>query len=375
MKCTICGQEMTETEDVMCAKEAIQLFNKPHRIEYENIKLYRCPCCTHMQIKNQIADEVYENEYGVDYASWKNVKLSDRFYLNKLSELSREHDTIFEIGCGEGRTLELATEFFDNVVGIEPAQKQANIARHRIKNKGTIINDFFTEKYSLDIKFDAFYSKMVFEHLSKPVEILKNITKLLKPGGVGWINVPNGQRIYDENLYQLFSFVHIQYYTPLSICLMAHKAGLEVLDICSHEGEQSQIIDIDIIVRKPYESRGKFQEQKEQNMRDILKYISTHDNVTIWGAGTKAHKYIELIGSEINIKHIIDKSSVKQGKYISNLMLPIESVSYNIIHESDVIVIFASMYNCEIIDELKGMDYKGRILYFHKGRINQMVLD
>lgn len=367
MNCVVCNTKMIDEENVMCAKENIKLFDKPHNIEYGAVTLYRCPCCTHLQINNVISNDIYEEEYNVDYASWTSVVESDKKYLEKLQTLS-QGECVCEIGCGEGRTLEVATSFFDRVIGIEPAKKQALMAQEKIGKKGVVKNEFFSADTNLEKKVDAFYSKMVFEHLENPKSVLERMFDCLKPGGVGWINVPNGQRIFDQNLYHLFSFVHLQYYTPFSLSLLAHKIGFEIIEIDSHE-DNSEIIDIDIILRKPNANRGKFQEQKDYLKDELKRNIGETDVVTIWGAGIKAHKYIELLDESIHIAHIVDKSESKIGKYISHLNLPIEKISGDIIYSSDVVLIFASMYNDEIICELKDKNFDGKILYFEKGEL------
>ena len=367
MRCCICETVMEKVERVSCAKEAIKVFDIPHKIAYEEVMLFRCPNCSHMSIENCVKNDVYEDEYNVDYSSWELTQKMDEYFLGKMCSLLDRNDNVLEIGCGEGRTLGVASTFFNNVYGIEPATRQAELAKKRVE--GVIINDFFTPKSTLPVKFDAFYSKMVFEHLINPLQILKNVYEYLMPGGVGWINVPNGQKIFNENMYELFSFVHIQYYTPLSINFMLAKAGFEIVELDTHEDMEGEIVEIDVLFKKAEKTCGKFEEQKKIDIDFIKKNISFNDIVTIWGAGTKAHKYIELFDYTNNIKHIIDRNEEKKGKYISKLNIPIEAVSKEIIKESDVIFIFASMYNEDILRTLKIFGFKGKILLFEDGKL------
>ncbi len=372
MKCVVCKSEMYLEESVMCAEENIKLFTRPHTIKYGMARLYRCPVCTHLQIENKISNDIYKEEYNVDYATWNDTKKKDKKYLQKVASLSSGH-CVCEIGCGEGRTLKLATQYFDEVIGVEPAKKQALVAKETIGMKGVIINEFFTATTYLNKKIDAFYSKMVFEHLEDPSIALQRIYDLLQPGGIGWINVPNGQRIYDQNLYYLFSYVHLQYYTPFSLCTLMNRVGFEVIQVDSHE-DNSEIIDIDIIVRKPVLRRGCFHQKQIDLKNEIKKRIDKKDVVTIWGAGTKSHKYINLLDSQIRIQHIVDKSDDKIGLYISQLENPIEKITQDILKQSDVIIIFATMYNYEIISELKSSCFKGKVLYFENGWIEQISI-
>lgn len=380
MQCCVCNQMMEKVENILCAEEAIRVFEEPHTINYRKTMLWRCPNCTHMQIDSAVDGSLYETDYAVDYAAWESVQQKDREYLAKVWELlsggEREKTNFFcvcEIGCGEGRTLEVAKDYFSEVWGIEPAQKQAESAKERMHLvRGRVINDFFTDKYIFEKKFDAIYSKMVFEHLEDPLSIVKNLYSVLLPGGIGWINVPNGQKIYNENLFYMFSGVHIQYYTPLSLSLMFSKAGFEILSVDTHGDNRDEIAEIDILFRKPNGVGGNFNAQKNKLKSKLEQEITDRDIVTIWGAGTKAHKYIHLV-ENVSVRHIIDRSAEKTGRFISHLPIPIEAVTKEVIDESTIIIIFASMFNKEIISNLKSMGYLGKILYFERGDVHAEV--
>lgn len=250
---------MEPIEEVSYAGEAIHVFEKPHHINYYKTMLYRCQICTHMQIENIVDKDIYEDEYTVDYSSWECMKQTDHKYLGKMRDLLHDSEAVIcEIGCGEGRTLQVAEQYFKEVWGIEPAKKQADIARYRVGSHGgkTIINDYFTENYVFPKLFNAFYSKMVFEHLENPLLILKNIYMQMKAGGIGWINVPNAQKIYNEKLYYLFSSVHIQYYTPLSLAMLLSKAGFEILSIDTDDILVKELVEINVLFRKPINKGG-----------------------------------------------------------------------------------------------------------------------
>lgn len=370
MKCCICGTNMRSIDYIQCADEAIHVFEKPHKIKFEMTMLYKCSNCSHMQIEKRVNDEIYAEEYNVDYSSWKQMQDTNDNYFKKMVSLLENNDNILEVGCGDGRSLEQAKKYFKNIYGIEPAIKQAEIARKRFSDPNdVVITDFFTENSKLPKMFNAFYSKMVFEHLENPLEILKNVYNYLVPGAIGWLNVPNGQKIYSENLWQLFSFVHLQYYTPTSLTYMLNKTGFDIIEMDTHEDSEGEIYDIDVIIKKREKSCGQFSMQKEKDIQKIKELLAPLDKVTLWGAGTKSHKYAELFDSNINISHIVDSNSGKTGKYISGISIPIELVNGGIIAESNAIVILASMYNKEIIQELQKYKFHGKVFFFEKGNI------
>ena len=101
-----------------------------------------------------------------------------------------------------------------------------------------------------------------------------------------------------------------------------------------------------------------------------LEYLAqSSENIIVWGAGVKAHTYSGLI-ENIEIAHIVDSSVEKKGKYISGIDIPIELVTQEIVEQSDAVIIFATSYKDEIIQELKcKYSYKGKILYFDNNDI------
>ena len=65
------------------------------------------------------------------------------------------------------------------------------------------------------------------------------------------------------------------------------------------------------------------------------------------------------------VKHLLDFSAEKAGKFVTGIPVPVEQVSEQTVRNSPVIVIFASSYNEEIIQRLrKNEGYQGEIIYF-----------
>ncbi len=60
-------------------------------------------------------------------------------------------------------------------------------------------------------------------------EAVRYAYDILNEGGVGLINVPNGQQIFEEGLYHQINWEHINYFTPYSLALLCNSAGFEIL--------------------------------------------------------------------------------------------------------------------------------------------------
>lgn len=103
--------------------------------------------------------------------------------------------SILEIGCGVGAQTEILLNRFPDcqVTGVEINETQIRTAQAYLKSK-----DFTQERYELhqtdankmsfeDNSFDSIYICWVLEHLSSPIEVLKEAYRVLKPGGIIYI--------------------------------------------------------------------------------------------------------------------------------------------------------------------------------------------
>jgi len=67
----------------------------------------------------------------------------------------------------------------------------------------------------------------VFEHVPRPIETLRHMRDLLKPGGMLFIEVPNTS---DLNMfYDLLLFEHLYHFTPETLAWLLSREGFEVV--------------------------------------------------------------------------------------------------------------------------------------------------
>ena len=142
----------------------------------------------------------YINKYQKEIDYW-NLIFDEK--LNFLeTKIKRKNKSIFDLGSGSGYFLKRAKEKGWNVDGIEPNLVAAN---HSKKIGIPVINDFFE---NIDInkmkKFDSINLFDVLEHVTNPIQLLKNCHKLLRSNGIIIIEVPNDynplQKIVQESL-------------------------------------------------------------------------------------------------------------------------------------------------------------------------------
>jgi 2-polyprenyl-3-methyl-5-hydroxy-6-metoxy-1,4-benzoquinol methylase len=95
---------------------------------------------------------------------------------------------LLDIGCGDGAYIQMLSRQGWQVVGLEPDEKAAKLAQQ----KGMEVHIGTLESVQFeDNSFDVITLNHVIEHLYDPVDSLKRVWHLLKPGGYVWLATPN----------------------------------------------------------------------------------------------------------------------------------------------------------------------------------------
>lgn len=101
---------------------------------------------------------------------------------------------VLDLGCGTGLTLSVIAKTFPNSVGCEIGKKEVVATREILKEVGVKIPVILYDGNHLpfaDNNFDIVTSVEVYEHVDKPQVMLKEIKRVLKPGGILLISTAN----------------------------------------------------------------------------------------------------------------------------------------------------------------------------------------
>lgn len=369
MKCRVCQKEMDLIEILKGKEQNVTvLYKKPFQGERTDVELYRCPFCTHMQIEYVVPSDYYDDyslieepNFESEHGRYSSYVLN--YYDGKFKQLlsyANSSNKLLDIGCGVGILMEYEEKYFSSVLGIEPSKVQFNIAKKLGKN---VINAYFTKELNLETNgYSAFVSTQVFEHVTVIREILEYAFELLENGGVGLVEVPNGQKMYQERCYYDVFPDHVNYYTPLSLCTLANEIGFEVISVA----EEFNRNHMSLFVRKPFLTvQNSFEDVIKEDQNVINEMIKNYNKISVWGVGAKARSFISLIEEKDKIIHYWDINSMIWNQYLDSACKPITKPDIAEIQESDLILIFAAAYTGEIINDLKEKySYSGDVVCF-----------
>jgi len=158
-------------------------------------------------------------------------KILEFFSTNIPSDLNQDL-RILDIGCGTGETLNhLVQKTHATGYGIEPSESVARWASE--KHGHTIIQKDFFDNQLPDNQFDLIVASAVMEHFLEPFQGLREIKRLIKPGGLLFIRVPDLERcdFHHSSTAKIFKVVHTYYFTKDTLSTLLSKAGFEIVRI------------------------------------------------------------------------------------------------------------------------------------------------
>lgn len=167
------------------------------------------------QWMNEDAIEQFEQQHSSQNHAAAHVQ-----HILRVQKLVGPSPRLLDFGCGSGDFLNMARAFGFNSVGVDRSAARRKIAGFEIAND---LND-------VDGDFDVITMFEVLEHLDDPLDILRQLTKRLRPNGVFAIEVPDCSGItsivteYDyRNIHPLD---HINAFEPKTLVEMLRRVGL-----------------------------------------------------------------------------------------------------------------------------------------------------
>lgn len=157
---------------------------------------------------------------------------------------------LLDIGSGRGEMLVAAREEGWRPVGVEPSRTFAEYAAAR---SGAEVRRETVERCGFpDGSFDVCILGAVLEHLYNPDETVREIARVLRPGGALFVDVPNEAGLYFRlgNLYQrlrgrdwsvnlapTFEPFHLFGFNQRALRMLLAKHGLRVHELRVYGGE------------------------------------------------------------------------------------------------------------------------------------------
>ncbi|MHB8174814.1 MAG: class I SAM-dependent methyltransferase [Nitrospirota bacterium] len=204
--------------------------------------LVRCNSCNVVlshaiwqpQSNEKLEEEWFGKDYKVEKPFW--VSLFEAYNNRKtLARLGRcaSGRRLLEVGVGSGSFLKAAKQQGYSVMGCDIS---ASICESVCRIHGVPMHADVLATLSGEGLFDVIVMNHVLEHVQQPIEFMHDVSRLLTPGGVVHIAVPNiaclEARFSGWNCYEPY---HLIYFDPQTLRRTISTGGLIVSRVCTNE--------------------------------------------------------------------------------------------------------------------------------------------
>ncbi|HEU5077722.1 MAG TPA: class I SAM-dependent methyltransferase [Opitutaceae bacterium] len=251
--------EATHTITCRCCGSQNTAFvgKKRGEIMEREFHYYRCVDCSFLFISPYLGPEIYNDAYYrgegpdplVNFAQeYNDYRSTDRVLeFNDILRLAREHlaradfagseIAWLDFGCGAGGFLKFLRDqktvrVFKNDVPIAYAGSDVGAWANRLRQQdGFTVYEVDGLRSLPDASFDVISAVEVLEHIPDPNEVMRLLSRLLKPGGLlllttGNMNCSFARRKGIQYRYCM-SEIHISLFNPDCLARVYRKAGLE----------------------------------------------------------------------------------------------------------------------------------------------------
>jgi 2-polyprenyl-3-methyl-5-hydroxy-6-metoxy-1,4-benzoquinol methylase len=207
-------------------------------------RLVQCQSCGLIYLNPRPAGAALAAYYPDDYSLYIDpavrepspiARLNQRYAMNKRAALIERYAVrgrVLDIGCASGLFLDAMRSRGWETHGVELVEHAAALARERLGldvRTGALRETGYSAAW-----FDAVTMWDVLEHVPDPLGELREIWRILKPGGILALRIPDVSspeaRFFGDYWVGLDAPRHLYVFSPTTIAAMLRRAGLQVID-------------------------------------------------------------------------------------------------------------------------------------------------
>ena len=318
------------------------------------LHVYVCGSCLLVQLEESSSPDHIFSDYAyfssfsdswLEHAKTYAEKIIAQFSLSQKSQ-------VIEIASNDGYLLQNFVGVGIPVLGIEPAQNVAEVA----KKKGipTVV-EFFSEAYARNLaksgtQADLLIGNNVLAHVPKLNDFVRGLKVLLKPQGIITLEFPHLMSLMAENQFDTIYHEHFSYYSFYTVQQIFAKHGLTVFDVdelhthggslriyCCHNHDTSKTIHYRVTQLQSREKNAGFEclehylsfaRQVAHTKRQLLKFLisakEAGKTIVAYGAPAKGNTLLNYCGIRTDfIDFTVDRSPHKQNRFLPGTHVPI----------------------------------------------------
>ncbi len=356
--CRICGaKDLLPVLDLGRTPLANRLLTEAQLYEMEPmfpLQLVFCPHCTLIQITETVAPENLFRDY-VYFSSFSATVMENARSITERLIAERDLGSgslAVEIASNDGYLLKNYIAAGVPVLGVEPALNIAQVA-----NAAGVrtVAEFFNLELARRLRgeglsADVIHANNVLAHVADLEGVVGGIAALLKSTGVAVIEAPYLRDTLDHTEFDQIYHEHLCYFSLTALTHLFARLELKVIDVerlpihggslrvfvvraDSQEGVQPAVATLlraeqawGVADHTHYLSFGARVESLKTELLALLHEIKRcGERIAVYGASAKGSTLLNYFGvGRETLEYVVDRSTVKQGRYTPGTHLLIE---------------------------------------------------
>ena len=395
--CRLCGLPLREIFVDLGMSPPSNRFLKRESLEdmepFLPLQAWTCTGCMLVQVKALAAPEGVFSDYAY-FSSFSDTWLTharhyrdmaiERFGLGASSQ-------VIEVASNDGYLLRYFKERGIRVLGIEPAQNVAEVARGAgIATEARFFGvSLARELAARGLSADLLVGNNVLAHVPDLDDFVAGLAVVLKKSGVLTLEFPSLARLIEGNQFDTIYHEHYSYFSLLTAERALNKHGLELFDAdelpthggslrlyAQHAGGERKAEPRVAALRASEDRRGvarlefyqSFRPKVEGVKRDLLSFLieakRNGKRVAAYGAPAKGNTLLNYCGIRTDfIDFAVDRSPYKQGLFLPGTHIPIHAPDRLKEERPDFVLILPWNIRDEIVESMKFIrDWGGRFV-------------
>ena len=215
-------------------------------LEKDHMQLVRCTACDLVYVSPTFDETHYKSVYAS--AEYQDIvrDLGIKSHDYRVDRFGRERVALMaphiggtsprylDVGCSTGFVVEAARDAGWQATGIDLNPSAIEFGASRGLDVRTVALE---DAGFADGSFDAVSLFDVLEHLLDPLRTLRACIRLLKPGGIVFMYVPNydsaSRLLMGKDAHFIWPTHHLNYYTPVTLRDLMAREGLETVYVAT----------------------------------------------------------------------------------------------------------------------------------------------